>query len=167
MPIPDQLPRRRLDPSHLEEHSPTCWGAYRLCSMLQVPSFLSCHPWWDGLRGLWVIYAPVSNSNKTHRFTKLDYGGCYIYVCGGDSFLGCVVSHQEKLCHITASKSTPEKTGERGHLSLSCNNVLSYTVLAKVTLWVLAFGEQLRDLQNLPSVFPSLLWLFRVCPYFF
>lgn len=50
-------------------HSPNCWAACRLRSVLHIPSFGSCHLcwggfWWCGC--LWVISASVSNLNTTH-----------------------------------------------------------------------------------------------------
>lgn len=54
-------------------------------------AFMSCHPYWGGLQWcnhLWVISAPLSNSlptdlsniDKTHRFTKLEFSDTHTLV---------------------------------------------------------------------------------------
>jgi hypothetical protein len=112
--IPDQLLGRGGKELGHQENSPHCWAACRLCSVLQVSSFVRYYSCWGGLSWcscLWVSFASVSNSNKTFWVTKLDFSEICSLLCHGLS-AGlnrhvCCIAPENVLSHNASNLSCP------------------------------------------------------------
>lgn len=128
-------------------HSPACWAACRLVSVLQVPRFRELSPILSGLwwcKHLLVISAPVSNSpilllsnpNKTHWHPKW----CLYFGLSWAPYLGwidvCVVPPQGKSCQTTLLLVLPFR--EAGSPPCSEYIVLGCVCVCLVSLCVYA-----------------------------
>ena len=106
---PAELSGRGLDVlRYWERTCPTCWAACRLCSALQVPSFVSCHPLWGGPRWcscLWVLSDPISNPLSMllyvilMKFSRSPSWSLVLLTLWSVWLDVCVVCPQEKFCH--------------------------------------------------------------------
>lgn len=139
---------------HLER-----WAFCRLCGVCQVPMFVACLAYWNGLGWcscLWTICDP----DKTHglpywtlvvsilwlsilRVPYHLYFGLSFGSLSGCRHVCCV--SPRKVLSYKNSQVNPWDDRIEEYVSiiiLSSNNVLRVSVSAKVTLWVLTFGEQ-------------------------